>query len=136
MCRVLCATPPGTRLSDADLTPCVPRDTADSVTVTRPRDAAEAEAGLVTPGLLTVVTLVAALALLGAAVTLLVTRRRQLGSLVTRVVTARKCHAASRAGSPRDSRDTWPLDTEQFIYNNLQQLQQQQPTRPVPVTEL
>ena len=133
MCRVLCATPPGTRLSDADLTPCVTRDTADSVTVTRPRDAAEA--GLVAPGLLTVVTLVAALALLGATVTLLVTRRRQLGSLVTRVVTARKCHAASRAGSPRDSRDTWPLDTEQFIYNNLQQLQQQ-PTRPVPVTEL
>ena len=134
MCRVLCATPPGTRLSDADLTPCVPRDTADSVTVTRPRDAAEAGPG-VAPGLLTVVTLVAALALLGATVTLLVTRRRQLGSLVTRVVTARKCHAASRAGSPRDSRDTWPLDTEQFIYNNLQQ-QQQQPTRPVPVTEL
>ena len=134
MCRVLCATPPGTRLSDADLTPCVTRDTADSVTVTRPRDAAEA--GVVTPGLLTVVTLVAALALLGVTVTLLVTRRRQLGSLVTRVVTARKCHAASRAGSPRDSRDTWPLDTEQFIYNNLQQLQQQQPTRPVPVTEL
>ena len=136
MCRVLCATPPGTRLSDADLTPCVTRDTADSVTVTRPRDAAEAEDGVVTPGLLTVVTLVAVLALLGATVTLLVTRRRQLGSLVTRVVTARKCHAASRAGSPRDSRDTWPLDTEQFIYNNLQQLQQQQPTRPVPVTEL
>ena len=89
---------------------------------------------MVTPGTLTLVTLVAALTLLGAAVTLLVTRRRQLGSLVTRVVTARKCHAASRDGSPRDSRDTWPLDTEQFIYNNLQQLQQ--PTRPVPVTEL
>ena len=134
MCRVLCATPPGTRLSDADLTPCVTRDTADSVTVTRPRDAAAEAAGVVTPGTLTVVTLVAALTLLGAAVTLLVTRRRQLGSLVTRVVTARKCHAASRDGSPRDSRDTWPLDTEQFIYNNLQQLQQ--PTRPVPVTEL
>ena len=135
MCRVLCATPPGTRLSDADLTPCVTRDTADSVTVTRPRDAAaEAGAGVVTPGTLTLVTLVAALTLLGATVTLLVTRRRQLGSLVTRVVTARKCHAASRDGSPRDSRDTWPLDTEQFIYNNLQQLQQ--PTRPVPVTEL
>ena len=79
MCRVLCATPPGTRLSDADLTPCVTRDTADSVTVTRPRDAAAEAAGVVTPGTLTLVTLVAALTLLGAAVTLLVTRRGRCG---------------------------------------------------------